>query len=431
MKFNLDKNYLKICKYVVLTAVLIYISIELINMVPMLWFHINNLVSSILSMLYPFILGLIIAYLMYGPTTTIECFLLSRKHIRIKNRMICRSIGIAVSYLVVFGIIIGIFVGIYFMVGGQLSKNTTFSKIIESVSTYLNNNSLSTDSVKNVISKWDIPFTDLLSEQVDKVASTLESFLGAFVGSLANSLVSVGSNIASFLIALILSIYVLASHEYFKSIWKRTFFFVFRNSNLGKSIRRCLGIINFTFSKYIRGQLIEAFIVGVFSTIALMIVGIDYAIIIGIIAGITNLIPYVGPLIGTILAVLMALFSGNIWQAVGALIAMQIVQQIDGNILAPKIVGDIVGLHPALIIIAILVGGSTYGLLGMLIAVPIAASIKTLLSDWYSSHYEEAFNNSSISKDIDPATYIKKEYKPRRRKCNPMTEDELKKENKM
>ena len=79
------------------------------------------------------------------------------------------------------------------MVGGQLSKNTTFSKIIESVSTYLNNNSLSTDSVKNVISKWDIPFTDLLSEQVDKVASTLESFLGAFVGSLANSLVSVGS----------------------------------------------------------------------------------------------------------------------------------------------------------------------------------------------------------------------------------------------
>ena len=102
------------------------------------------------------------------------------------------------------------------------------------------------------------------------------------------------------------------------------------------------------------------------------------------------MIPYIGPIVGTILAVIMALLSGQPIIAVWATIGMIVVQQVDNNLLAPKIVGDSVGLHPVFTMLAIIIGGSVGGLIGMLIAVPVAASLKILLSKWYASHNERS-----------------------------------------
>jgi len=111
---------------------------------------------------------------------------------------------------------------------------------------------------------------------------------------------------------------------------------------------------------------------------------------IGIIAGICNMIPYIGPMVGTVLAVVMALLSGQPITAIWAVIGMLAVQQVDNNLLAPKIVGDSVGLHPVFTMLAILIGGNAGGLIGMLIAVPAAASLKILLSKWYNYHLEKS-----------------------------------------
>ena len=137
-----------------------------------------------------------------------------------------------------------------------------------------------------------------------------------------------------------------------------------------------------------RGQLVEACFVGVLSVIVLYFIGIDYALIIGIIAGICNMIPYIGPIIGTILAVIIALLSGQPIKAIWVIIGMLVIQQVDNSLLAPKIVGDSVGLHPVFIMLAIIIGGNVGGLLGMLIAVPVTASLKILLSRWYTSHMQ-------------------------------------------
>ena len=134
------------------------------------------------------------------------------------------------------------------------------------------------------------------------------------------------------------------------------------------------------------GEYKEAFFVGVLSAIALEIVGIDYAFIIGVIAGICNMIPYVGPIVGTILAAIMGLLSGNPLKILYAIISMLVVQQIDNNLLAPKIVGDSVGLHPVFTMMAILIGGNIGGLFGMLLSVPIAASFRVLFNNWYDSY---------------------------------------------
>ena len=98
------------------------------------------------------------------------------------------------------------------------------------------------------------------------------------------------------------------------------------------------------------------------------------------------MIPYVGPLVGTILAAIIGLLSGAPIKVVYAIIAMLIVQQIDNHLLAPKIVGQSVGLHPVFTIMAILIGGKIGGLLGMLLAVPIAASIRVLFNKWYDTY---------------------------------------------
>ena len=100
------------------------------------------------------------------------------------------------------------------------------------------------------------------------------------------------------------------------------------------------------------------------------------------------MIPYIGPIVGTILAVIMALLSGQPITAIWATIGMIVVQQVDNNLLAPKIVGDSVGLHPVFTMLAIIIGGNVGGLIGMLIAVPVAASLKILISKWYINHME-------------------------------------------
>ena len=105
------------------------------------------------------------------------------------------------------------------------------------------------------------------------------------------------------------------------------------------------------------------------------------------------MIPYVGPIVGTVLAAIMALLSGNPLKILYATIAMLIVQQIDNNFLAPKIVGESVGLHAVFTMMAIIIGGSVGGLLGMLLSVPIAASFKVLFNNWYESYTRKHINN--------------------------------------
>ncbi|MDF1597882.1 MAG: AI-2E family transporter [Acidimicrobiia bacterium] len=131
---------------------------------------------------------------------------------------------------------------------------------------------------------------------------------------------------------------------------------------------------------FVRGQLLVALIVGVLTSFALWIIGLPLWLIVGAITGLLNLVPFVGPTSGGILAVAVSLALGDWRMAFWAAVAMIIVQQIDNHFISPIILRATVKLHPALIILALLVGGSVAGLIGVLVAVPTVALIKIIVA---------------------------------------------------
>lgn len=394
LKIHFDKNLLKYSLYVTLTAIAIYLALTIMSNIGAIFITTFNIIGAGLSLIKPLLIAIVIAYLLYPLTKAIENFLRTNTLYKIKNQSVRRVIAIVSSYLLIIGIILGLIWGIYFMIGGQLSKNTTLTNIMSDISSYLNTNSFSTSSIEDTLKNLNIPFIDNLEPYIIQIVTALQKYIMINLGSMTSNIMSIGSSIASFFIAIIISIYILKDSEYFIALWKKLYYLIFRESHVGKNFSEIFRLINEVFSKFIRGQLLEAFCVGVLSSIALSIVGIDYAVVIGLISGICNMIPYVGPLVGTILAAVMGLLSGSPIKVIYAIIAMLVVQQIDNNLLAPKIVGDSVGLHAVFTMMAILVGVNVGGLLGMLLAVPVAASIRVLFNKWY-----EEYTNSNLTEN--------------------------------
>jgi predicted PurR-regulated permease PerM len=142
---------------------------------------------------------------------------------------------------------------------------------------------------------------------------------------------------------------------------------------------RIFRIINGILSSYIRGQLLLGLVVGVAVTIGMLIVGAPYAILLGLISGLTEIVPVIGPILGAIPGLAVAAFHPEGWLMVVKVLAVYIiVQQLENNLLVPKIQGDSVKLHPSIIMVAIVVGSQVMGLIGLVIAVPVAAMLRDL-----------------------------------------------------
>ena len=386
MKIEIDKKLIKYGIYVAVTSISIYIAYLIISNIGDIFGKSLDILRNIYKLIKPLFFAFIIAYLLFPITKAIENFLKNNTIFQVNKESSRRILAILFSYLSVIGIILGLLCGIYFMIGGQISNNITISNIVDEISLYLNSNLFNSTSISDTIKNLNIPFINEIEPYILEALQYVQKYITSNLGNFTSYILSIGSGIATFFISLILSIYVLKDSEYFINLWKKLYNLVFRKSKLGYDIGYVFKTVNETFSKFIKGQLLEAFFVGVLSAIALTIVGIDYAFIIGVIAGICNMIPYVGPIVGTILAAIMGLLSGNPLKILYAIISMLVVQQIDNNLLAPKIVGDSVGLHPVFTMMAILIGGNIGGLFGMLLSVPIAASFRVLFNNWYDSY---------------------------------------------
>ncbi|MBX4264596.1 AI-2E family transporter [Clostridium estertheticum] len=387
---KIDKKLLQYCLYASGTVLLIYMGITIFNDIGDIFSFLSRFIGKIIGLVKPLLMALVIVYLFKPGVKTIENFLQKRKIF--KRAAPRRLVGILAIYLLVIAGVAALISGIYIMIGGKLSNNITITNMTEYLTKYLNNPALSVSSITEKLQNSNISMLGNLNDKITKIVGYVQTYFTTSIGVMTDSVLSIGGNIASFFIALVLSIYLIQDSEYFMDLWEKTFNLIFGKSKVGNKLKEVLSIIDITFYKYIRGQLLEACIVGVLSAIVLYFVGIDYALIIGIIAGICNMIPYIGPVVGTILAVIIALLSGQPIRAVWAVVGMIVVQEVDNKLLAPKIVGDSVGLHPVFTMLAIIIGGSVWGLIGMMIAVPVAASFKVLISKWYTYHMEKTNN---------------------------------------
>ena len=149
-----------------------------------------------------------------------------------------------------------------------------------------------------------------------------------------------------------------------------------------KNIEKYFNNTNDIFFGFISSQLIDAVVVGILTTIAMSIMQIKYAPLLGFIIGLFNIIPYVGAIIAVAIAIVITLITGGFSQALWMAIVVIILQQIDANIINPKIVGNSLKISPLLVMFAITVGGAYFGMLGMFLAVPVAAVLKILVEDF-------------------------------------------------
>ena len=163
---------------------------------------------------------------------------------------------------------------------------------------------------------------------------------------------------------------------------------------------RCVGrLIDDVLSAYIRGQLILCLFIAVLSTIALYLIGVPFALVLGLVAGIFELLPYFGPILGAIPAVVVALLSDPV-SAIWVVGAFFIIQQIENVVLVPRISGESVKLHPALIMVALVVGNELAGLIGMLIAVPVTAVLRDFFKYLYLRFLDEPLSPDAALSNI-------------------------------
>lgn len=193
-----------------------------------------------------------------------------------------------------------------------------------------------------------------------------------------------GSGAIKFFVGIIICIYLLKDKDFFLKLMTRIFH-LFLPQRIHGILREILFDIDRVISSFLRGVFVDSVIVAFLSSLALSCLKVDFAIFIGCFAGIANVIPYFGPILGIIPAVIAGFMSGGIYKAVLSALSLIIVQQIECNLIYPRIIGKSTGLHPLFVLIAVSTASYFGGLLWMVLAVPIAGILKVLLTKWAES----------------------------------------------
>ncbi|GCF92352.1 AI-2E family transporter [Enterococcus florum] len=217
-----------------------------------------------------------------------------------------------------------------------------------------------------------------LDQYINNLDVSAGVILQQFLGGVTNSLSSLIGKVTTIAILLVtvpfILFYMLKDGEKLGPNIERLF-----PAKQQKNIDGLLGQLNKTLSDYISGQAIECLFVGTFTFLGYLIIGVDYAFLFGVIAGLTNLIPYLGPYLGLAPALIYSFFDSP-FKALLCIVVVVIVQQIDGNVIYPNVIGKSLNIHPLTIILILLVAGNLAGILGVFLGVPVYAILRTIVT---------------------------------------------------
>jgi len=199
--------------------------------------------------------------------------------------------------------------------------------------------------------------------------------LGQYLGAATGVAFRVFGGVVSAVTVLILSIYMLLEGP----IIKEGFLRLFPRAHQ-RRVETVLQHIGQKFGGWLRGQLFLGFVIGIAAGLGTWILGLPYPFLLGVAAGMTELIPMVGPVLGAIPAVLVALF-GPTWRLLAVIVLFTVIQQVENNLLVPRVMKQAVGLSPLLTIVAIMIGAQLMGILGALLAVPVAAALQVIVGE--------------------------------------------------
>ncbi len=377
IKNKLDPKYTKISLYVIGTTAAIFILYRLSLNLGNVLNAIGNWLDWIFTLLTPVFWGFMLAYLLKPAVDKIETKLSTLPFYQ-KKKKSPRSLAVSITFLI---IVILLVIGLSLLVSSLTNqiKVADADSLIQLVNYASQSLQSFYKALLNSLDSLNID-SQALQEYINKIGNILANSIAGVGNNLVVSAQNISSFITNLLFTIIFSIYFLNDGKRIHSYWDK-----FANVVFSKKVRSIWAFItkeaDRVFSGYIRGQMIDAFVMFIVISVTLSIVGVKYAFIIGALAGFGNLIPYVGPFIAYGSTIVVTLVSGDFKTMVIAYIALFIVQTIDGNIINPKLLGNNVDVHPMLVVISLIIGQAAFGLLGMLFAVPVAALCKVLFEE--------------------------------------------------
>lgn len=417
MKLPWDKNYIKIAFHVVVTVIIIYalkycvdfLAYTVTNL-DQIFMHVGNFFDWLFSVGAVLVIAFVISYILdpvvdmfqnkydyisnryilpkIKNNKKIKDFILKsrvkkrKKENNAKNKIIYkkRTAGTVITFLVIIFIL---YIFVNYIVGEI--NNTEGNDVIDSTINFVND---TFNDFSKTYANLETKMKDYgVFEYAEKYIHSFTSEFTKFVSNIGNGMVdfiySFGTGFLNVLIGFVIAFYFLRDKEVIKHKFSEIFK-TFTPNRFSRMLLNAIGDVDAVFSGYIRGQVIDASIMSILISVGLSIVDVDFAIIIGIVSGFANVIPYFGAFVAFVLAVFVTLLSGTPIKALYAAIIILILQQLDGVVIGPKVVGENVKLSPVLVIIALTVSAELFGLWGMVLAVPVFATIKLFAERFYA-----------------------------------------------
>lgn len=344
-------------------------------------------IGYIFDALKPFLIAFVIAYMLNIPIKKLNDLLSEKVNVKFIKKH-SNALSIAVVYVLFVALFTLVFGSIIPAIAGDLvemSKN--IPQYADNIVKSLNN--------LDIVQRFgiDLQVVDLSAKMSDIIDTFLSVDLVDYTKSLTLGVVSVTSGLLDVFIALIASVYMLIEKErIIKGIKKLAAVFSFD----GKADTAIMHFssVNEIFTQYVYSRLTCCLVIGIASSLFLLIAGEKYALLLGIFIGFMDLIPYFGSIISWFLGLLVMTISGGFGHAIWCSAVILVLQQLDGNVLAPKVMGSRLEISPLTVIIAVSVGGSLFGFMGMIISVPVVAIIRAVFVDLIEDKAKE--NNISI-----------------------------------
>ncbi|GHV98095.1 hypothetical protein lacNasYZ03_03990 [Lactobacillus nasalidis] len=349
---HVDQKYFKIAMYCLATVFAGLLLLLLAYESTGFWIKLGKIMAAIAQ---PLTYGLVLTYLLM-PLTNFFDRKFSKGGSKGAVATASRSMAVALTLLLLLLVLLLAVTAVF----------VTFSKQLSHISL---------TSLESLYDQLKAQYSSFISEIVSYLQKQGLSTSG-LVSYLQKGVSRVTSFLSDFFFGLIFAIYFLYDGQRIAAYWKRNLGTLL-NKKLIKGIKVFLADADQAFSGYIRGQIVDAFVVGLLVSLAMLIAKVPYGLLIGLVTGIGNLIPYFGPILGYGMVILSCVLSQNMTALLVGMIILLVIQAIDGNVLNPKLLSSAIHIHPLYVIACVIAGGAMGGFVGMLIAVPLGALLKT------------------------------------------------------
>ena len=398
-----DKRYIKIGAIAVICTCICISFYFLIKNGAESLFYIKD---AAVNIMLPFIDGLVIAYILNPIMKTIEKKTVEPLMSKVKKIKHSNSLNRGISIFFTLLIFLFILIGLISLIVPQLISS--IQSIISRMPYYLASlNRLLSDLLQNN-SEIEALFNTYSKRIQDYINSDIIPYIQSFISSLSGTVFSsvfvFFSGTFKFIVGIIICIYLLFKKEVYLGQAKKITYAFFTPERANDLINNAR-FANKTFGGFLTGKLFDSLIIGIICFICTSIMSIPYAMLISTVVGVTNIIPYFGPFLGAIPSALILLMI-NPMKALLFVIFIVVLQQIDGNIIGPKILGDSTGLPGIWVIFSITVFGGLFGVFGMVIGVPVFSIIYAAIK----TNIESKLKNKNMPTETE--FYIKSDYYP-------------------